>query len=63
MDLFPNIRAIQTFYAMTLYNLGEHRMAIELLLRCLIETTNNEELLKYKKAIIFYSDKLDMIWK
>jgi hypothetical protein len=29
----------------------------------LIETTNNEELLKYKKAIIFYSDKLDMIWK
>jgi tetratricopeptide (TPR) repeat protein len=63
MDLFPNNRAIQTFYAMTLYNLGEHRMAIELLLRCLIETTNNEELLKYKKAIIFYSDKLDMIWK
>ncbi|NIK12552.1 tetratricopeptide repeat protein [Alkalibacillus almallahensis] len=63
MELFPNNRAMQTFYSMTLYNLNEHSKAMELLLQCLIETTNDPEILSYKKAIEFYSDKLDEIWK
>lgn len=63
IESFPNNRAIQTFYSMTLYNLNEHNKAMELLLKCLIDTTTDNELLKYKKAIDFYSDKLDNIWK
>ena len=63
IELFPNNRAIQTFYSMTLYNLNEHSKAMKLLLKCLIDTTTDNELLKYKKAINFYSDKLDEIWK
>ena len=63
IELFPNNRAIQTFYSMTLYNLNEHSKAMELLLKCLMDTTTDDELLKYKKAINFYSDKLDEIWK
>ncbi|MBU5466206.1 tetratricopeptide repeat protein [Virgibacillus sp. MSJ-26] len=62
MELFPNNRAIQTFYAMTLYNLNEHSKAMELLLKCLIETTTDEKIISYKKAIDFYADKLDEIW-
>lgn len=63
IELFPTNRAIQTFYSMTLYNLKEHSKAMELLLKCLIDTTTDEEISKYKKAINFYSNKLDEIWK
>lgn len=63
IESFPNNRAIQTFYSMTLYNLNEHSKAMELLLKCLIDTTTDDEILGYKKAIDFYSNKLDEIWK
>lgn len=62
IELFPNNKAIQTFYSMTLYNLNQHSKAMELLLKCLIDTTNDPEIISYKKAIDFYSDKLDEIW-
>lgn len=52
---------IQTFYSMTLYNLNEHSKAMELLLKCLIETTKDTNIMSYKKAIDFYSDKLDKL--
>lgn len=63
IDLFPNNRAIQVFYSMTLYNLNEHDKAMELLLNCLADSTTDTEILSYKKAINFYSDKLDQVWK
>jgi tetratricopeptide (TPR) repeat protein len=63
LELFPNNKALQTFYAMTLYNLNEHGKAMELLLKCLIATTTDEDLIRYKRAIDFYSNKLDEIWK
>ncbi|WP_067725574.1 tetratricopeptide repeat protein [Oceanobacillus damuensis] len=62
IELFPHNRAIQTFYSMTLYNLNEHSKAMELLLKCLIDTTVDDEILSYKEAIDFYSNKLDEIW-
>ncbi|KAB7672083.1 tetratricopeptide repeat protein [Bacillus sp. B1-b2] len=63
IELFPTNQAIQVFYSMTLYNLKEHSKAMELLLKCLINTTNDKEILSYKKALNFYSDKLDETWK
>ncbi|WP_017187073.1 tetratricopeptide repeat protein [Alkalibacillus haloalkaliphilus] len=63
MELFPNSKALHTFYAMTLYNLNEHSKAMELLLKCLIDTTNDQEILSYKKAIDFYSNQLDEVWR
>lgn len=59
---FPNNRALQVFYSMVLYNLKEHDRAMEILLTSLIDTTSDEQILHYKKAIQFYSDKLDTIW-
>lgn len=63
IETFPNNRAIQTFYSMTLYNLNEHSKAMELLLKCLIDTTTDDNILGYKKAIDFYSNKLDEVWE
>jgi hypothetical protein len=47
---------------MTLYNLQEHRRAMELLLRCLLDTTGDDAILGYKKAIAFYAERLDETW-
>lgn len=63
VEQFPNNRALQVFYSMTLYNLNEHSEAMEILLKSLIETTTDQEILNYKRAIEFYSDKLDEVWK
>ncbi|MGX9290937.1 tetratricopeptide repeat protein [Bacillus sp. A015] len=63
MEVYPNNRAIQTFYAMTLYNLNEHSKAMEILLNCLTETTKDPDILSYRKAIDFYSNQLDTLWK
>jgi tetratricopeptide (TPR) repeat protein len=62
IEQFPNNRALQVFYSMVLYNLKEHDSAMETLLKCLIDTTEDEQILHYKRAIQFYSDKLDTIW-
>lgn len=63
ITLFPNNKALQVFYSMTLYNLKENNNAMELLLKCLIETTMDKEILSYKRAINFYADKLDNVWR
>lgn len=63
IKLFPENRAMKVFYSMTLYNLHENQQAMELLLKCLIETTSDQNILSYKRAIEFYSDKLDETWK
>lgn len=63
IELFPTNNAMRTFYAMTLYNLKEHQKAMEILLECLLETSTDEDIQSYKKAIEFYSDKLDETWE
>ncbi|MBD3859062.1 tetratricopeptide repeat protein [Bacillus sp. 28A-2] len=63
LEAYPNNKAIQTFYAMTLYNLNEHSKAMEILLNCLTETTKDPTILSYRKAIDFYSNQLDTLWK
>lgn len=62
INLFPNNKAIQLFYCMTLYNLNEHNKAMEIMLKCAVDSTTNHDILRYKKAIHFYSDKLDQVW-
>lgn len=63
IQLFPSNKAIQVFYAMTLYNLNQHKGAMGLLLNCIVETTKDNQILKYSRAIQFYADKLDEKWK
>ena len=60
---YPEAREFNVFYAMTLYNLGQYDKAMALLLKEIGETSNDEGIKSYRKAIAFYSDKLDQIWK
>lgn len=59
---YPNALEYQPFYAMCLYNLGEHKKATSLLLDLLIDTTNSEAIKEYHKAIRLYSSDLDRKW-
>lgn len=62
IELFPHNHAIRVFYAMTLFNLKDHNQAMEILLKSIAETSNDPQLVSYKRAIEFYSDKLDQVW-
>lgn len=59
---FPADRAMQTFLALALYNVGENRQAVDLLLKNLVETTSDPEIRAYEKALRFYAGRLDEVW-
>lgn len=59
IDQFPENGALKTFLAMTLYNLGEHNKAMEIMLKELVRVTQDPTILNYRRAILNYSDKLD----
>lgn len=60
---FPDQREFDAFLAMTLYNLGRHAEAMQLLLGTLIETADDIGITSHQRAIRFYSDKLDRKWE
>jgi hypothetical protein len=62
LELFPNNHEYRVFIAMTYYNLGDHASAMELLLNSLADTSKDEGVLRYQRAIRFYSDKLNDTW-
>ncbi|WP_152392659.1 tetratricopeptide repeat protein [Paenibacillus guangzhouensis] len=62
MAEFPAQREYPVFYAMTLYNLQEHSQAMQILLEQLAETSADQGVQTYRKAIAFYADKLDQRW-
>ena len=59
---FPADRAMQTFLALALHNIGEHRQAVDLLLKHLVETTSDPGIRSYEKALRFYTGRLDEVW-
>jgi tetratricopeptide (TPR) repeat protein len=59
---FPSDRSFEVFLAMALYNAGQHAEGAERLLRALAETSTDESIKRYQRAILFYADKLDQTW-
>jgi tetratricopeptide (TPR) repeat protein len=62
LTLFPDSHEFKVFLAMAYYNINEHSKAMELLLNSLVMTSKDEGILRYQRAIRFYSDKLNQIW-
>lgn len=62
LELFPERHEYKAFLAMTYYNLGGHSKSMELLLNSLAETSKDEGVLRYQRAIQYYADKLDETW-
>lgn len=59
---FPHHNEFKVFLALTLYNLKEYTQAMELLLTSLLDTTGDDGILAYERALRFYADKLDETW-
>jgi len=59
---FPDHHEFEVFLAMTLYNLNDHNKAMEMLLTSLLDTTKDQGILAYERALRFYADKLDETW-
>ncbi|MCP2329518.1 tetratricopeptide (TPR) repeat protein [Hamadaea flava] len=58
---FPDDAALQTFLAMAMYNVGQARESVSLLLKLLAETSGDERVRRYRRAIEFYAQDLDAI--
>jgi tetratricopeptide (TPR) repeat protein len=58
-----NDKSLKVFYSMTLYNLENHSESMNILLKLLAETSNDNTINDYRRAIEFYSDKLDQVFK
>ena len=62
IEIFPDSKEFPTFLAMALYNIGEHKQAVSLLLKTLVEASDDERIQRFSRAILFYADDLDKIW-
>lgn len=60
---FPERREFAVFYAMVLYNLGEHSEAMQRLLIQLADTSTDRGISDYSRAIRYYADQLDRVWE
>lgn len=58
---FPNDRALQVFYALAKYSMGDAKSALRDTLLLLTSTTQDDGILAYRKAIDFYAQDLDFI--
>ncbi|EFP2886046.1 tetratricopeptide repeat protein [Listeria monocytogenes] len=56
---FPDNNALRTFSVMAKYNQGLEKEALQEVLMLLTQTTSDENILSYKKAIQFYAQDLD----
>ncbi|WP_456273899.1 tetratricopeptide repeat protein [Bacillus sp. AK031] len=63
IEEFPDNQAMKVFHAMTLYNLDEHKESFSLLLTTLITSSSDEWIKNYKRALTFYSEDIDEVWK
>jgi tetratricopeptide (TPR) repeat protein len=62
VEEFPDDRALRVFLAMALYNAGDHKEAVESLLRIVVETTGDPQVRRYERAIAIYAADLDRRW-
>lgn len=62
MEKFDD-KSLEVFYAMTLYNLKEHVTSMEILLKIIADTSDDKSISAYSRAINFYADKLDKVFK
>jgi tetratricopeptide (TPR) repeat protein len=63
MFRFPEAGEFPVFLAMALYNTGAHAEAMELLLKVIVNTADDDGIQQFNRAIEFYADKLDEVWK
>jgi tetratricopeptide (TPR) repeat protein len=62
IERFPACRPLRVFHAMLRYNLGDSRDAVADLLKLLLESTGDADILRYRRALTAYAEDLDRSW-
>lgn len=62
MERFPDDNALRVFHALTSYSLGRHADAVRSLVEVLLETTADERVARYRRALLAYAVDLDRSW-
>jgi thioredoxin-like negative regulator of GroEL len=62
LEAFPDANEIKIFLAMTQYNLGRSKDAVELLLRVVATTSADPDVRAYAGAIEFYAQDVRRRW-
>jgi tetratricopeptide (TPR) repeat protein len=60
---FPENSALKVFYAMILYNMGDHKESLTLMLTTVLSSSSDQWIQKYEKALRFYSQDIDGVWR
>ncbi len=63
IGLYPSYRALEAFYSLCLLNLNEADRAAEILIRHLAETSDDPSIRAYRRALLFYRDKLNQTFE
>jgi tetratricopeptide (TPR) repeat protein len=56
---FPHANELRVFLAMTLHNLGRSKEAVEALLKLLAQSSQDEGVRSYRRAIAYYAEDVD----
>lgn len=59
---FGGAQEVEVFLAMTRHNMGRSKEAVEALLRVLVETSRDESIQAYGRAIALYAENIDRTW-
>ena len=59
---FPDNNSGKVFLALAYYSDGREDEAVSLLLKLLLETTNDENILAFADPLDYYKDNLDEVW-
>ncbi len=62
MSEYPAANEFYIYFAMTLYNLDDTDLALEIMLTKLIETTKDQGILEHKNEFSFYASRLDELF-
>ncbi len=62
IERFPDFRPFRVFLALTTYNLGQPREAVQELLTLLLETTSDPNIQRYRRSLTDYAEDLDRSW-
>ncbi|RXJ04421.1 hypothetical protein DS745_03280 [Anaerobacillus alkaliphilus] len=59
---FPANGAIKVFLAICYYNTSEHEKSVQLLMTTLLDTSTDQSIQQYKRALTYYKDHLNNTW-
>ena len=62
LERFPDANELRVFLAMVLHNRGRSKAAVELLLTLLAETSGDDGIRAYRRAIAAYAEDVDRRW-